>query len=90
MIRALENRRVFATGLPSVILPHCALCRNRKKNPDQRTIYRSSVQYVFKGQVQYSEKQVFFSLLILQDLHVLPSLPLFAQISLYQDKRSVN
>ena len=33
-------------------------------------------------QVQYSEKLVsFFFLLILQDLHVLPSLPLFAQIS---------
>ena len=67
------------------ILLHCALCRNRKKNPDQRTIYSSSVQYVFKGHVIHTSsifrKTSFFFLLILQDLHVLPSLPLFAQIS---------
>ena len=57
---------------------------NARSTARQFNMYLKDMSYT---QVQYSENQF---RLIQQDLHFLPSLPLFAQISLYQDKRSVN
>ena len=62
------------------ILLHCALCRNRKKNPDQRTIYSSSVQYVFKGHVIHTSsifRKTSFSRFTCPSYLVFPYLPKF-------------
>ena len=50
---------------------------NARFTARQFNMYLKDMSYT---QVQYSEKTSFY-LLILQDLHVLPSLPLFAQMS---------
>ena len=68
--------------------PLCSVQKQEKKilinarfTDRQFNMYLKDMLHTQVHWVQYSEKQVFFFLLILQDLHVLPSLPLFAQIS---------
>ena len=83
----MKIRLVFLKEFYSIV--NCAetgkkILINARFTARQFNMYLKDMSYT---QVQYSENQF---RLIQQDLHLLPSLPLFTQISLYQDKRSVN